>query len=110
MGVEIINEVVGGWLALTSDERLQYVDTTEALYDQLMVWASQGKLGLSEDIYFGAVLPNKLDEIIFKLTRHKDIEDFVHNVDKDKYVRLEALITGPHGWSIYKALIARQDV
>lgn len=93
------------WVDMSSSERLQYVEWTEELYHHMLGWLVEDKLvlGTISDVLF----PNALDKLILKLLNYADPEDLIKNWDKLRCDRLTAMLTGPHGWAIYKAMLAR---
>lgn len=88
--------------------RDEYVDRTRELYGILLTWETLGLLKTNSSSN-GIVIPNELDLIIIKLLGFKDPIDLLDNWDATRADKLSAMLDGPHGWVIYKAILVRQD-
>lgn len=88
--------------------RMEYVTRTEKLYTRLLAWEMLGLLKTDSNSN-GPIIPNALDQIILKLLGFKDPMDLLNNWDDERADKLSAMLDGPHGWTIYKAILVRQD-
>lgn len=84
-----------------------YVERVEDIYDQLLTWHEAGKLGAGH-LDLNQVPPNSLDNVVIKLLGYSDARDLMDHWDADKARRIAQQLSGPYGWSIYKAMQARQ--
>lgn len=97
------------------DLQVDHITTrTLPAYEALLRWLLAGRILVNgmplEDAHDLALFPNELDDHLAKVLGYLDALDMIARWDAPSAGKVLDMLSGPHGYAVYKAIMARRGM